>query len=447
MSQHVHILGISGTFMSSIAILAREMGFYVTGCDAKCYPPVSDMLTEKQIQWHEGYDITKDAIDADIVIVGNVVKRGMPVIEHLLNINKQLWSGPQWLANHVLPNYKVVAVCGTHGKTSTTAMITHIFDQAGLKPGFLIGGVDNNLKTSARLGEGEWFIIESDEYDSAFFDKRPKMMHYRPHIAIINNLEFDHGDIYPNLAAIVQQFHYYLRTIPSNSLLLTPDEDVAVGEVLAKGCYCHHQQISLLSRNDWYADLRVEDGSQFDIYHQNHRLMQVNWPVIGAFNAKNALMAIAAGHHAGIASSAMEKALSEFKPVKRRLQKLASIQQIDVIDDFAHHPTAIRCTIDAVRKLNRYQRIIAVVEIGSNTMKQGGHAYNLPMAITQADIAFAYCADSIQIDGMDIQTNSETLLSQLVETVKPGDLVLFMSNKGFEGLQTRFINRLQQVSA
>lgn len=445
MSKHVHILGIAGTFMSSIAILAREMGFHVTGCDAKCYPPVSDMLAQKDIHWHEGYDISPEAEQADFVIVGNVVKRGMPVIEQLLNMNKPLWSGPQWLSTYVLPNYKVIAVCGTHGKTSTTAMITYLFDQAGLQPGFLIGGVDNNLQTSARLGKGEWFIIEADEYDSAFFDKRPKMMHYRPSIAIINNIEFDHGDIYDNLEAIKQQFHYYLRTIPSNSLVLTPIKDENVNDVMNRGVYCRHQQISLSPCEDWYASLITDDGKQFEIYHHHECIMRVNWPIIGAFNVKNALMAMAAGFNAGIEPTSMEKAIVHFKPVKRRLQKLASIKQVDIYDDFAHHPTAITNTIDAVRKLNQYQRIFSVVEIGSNTMKQGGHAQSLPKAIAQADKAFVYCAEPLDWDGVEVYSNSEVLLAELIEAVKPGDVVLFMSNKGFDGLQTRFLNRIEQV--
>ncbi len=445
MSKHVHIIGIAGTFMSSIAILARELGFHVTGNDDACYPPVSDLLKEKGISWQEGFDITPVAEKADFIIVGNVIKRGMPIIEHLLNQNKPLWSGPQWLAAHVLPNYKVIAVCGTHGKTTTTAMIAHLLEQGGLHPGFLIGGVDNNLQTSARLGKGEWFVVEADEYDSAFFDKRPKMMHYRPSIAIINNLEFDHGDIYTDLAAIQRQFYYYTRTIPSNSLLLTPVNDQSVNEVIQKGLYCQHQRISLEPNDDWYAELVDESGTLFNVYHHHKHLMKVNWPVIGAFNVKNALMAIAAGFNAGLEPASMVESLAQFKPVKRRLQKIATIDGIDIFDDFAHHPTAIIDTIEAMRKLKKYQRIIAVIEIGSNTMKQGGHADKLPQAISRADIAFVYCADPITIDDITINLDPNALLTQLVDTVRAGDVVLFMSNKGFAGLQTHLQKRLQQV--
>src|SRR3990167_58737 len=269
---HIHILGIGGTFMSALAILARQLGHEVTGCDVNCYPPVSDLLTDQNIAWTAGYDDCQDALRADLVVVGNVIKRGMPVLEAVLNSSQRYMSGPQWIAEEVLPKYRVLAVAGTHGKTTTTSMIAHVLFEAGLEPGFLIGGVAPNFGTSARLGEGNWFVIEADECDSAFFDKRPKMIHYHPIVAILNNLEFDHADIYPNLEAIELQFHYYLKTVQSTGVVLKPRDDKALNEVIQKGVFCNLEEFALDGEATWRAEIVDECGSHFYVWQQNKRV-------------------------------------------------------------------------------------------------------------------------------------------------------------------------------
>ncbi len=297
---HLHILGVSGTFMSALALLARDAGFKVTGCDANCYPPVSDLLQAKGIEWTEGYEDSTQALKADCVIVGNAIKRGMPVLEAVLNTGKNYISGPQWLAENILPRYRVMAVSGTHGKTTTTSMLAFILHQAGLQPGFLIGGVAPNFNTSANLGEGEWFVIEADEYDSAFFDKRPKLMHYRPEVAILNNLEFDHADIYENLAAIQQQFHYYLKTIPAKGVVIKPRDDAALNEVLARGVFSAVNDLAFSGDATWRAELLDDSGQAFRVWHQGKVVTEVHWPLIGQFNVENGLAAIAASSFAGV---------------------------------------------------------------------------------------------------------------------------------------------------
>ena len=280
---HIHILGIGGTFMSALAILARQLGHEVTGCDVNCYSPVSDLLAEQNIAWTAGYENFEDALRADLVVVGNVIKRGMPVLEAVLNSGQRYISGPQWIAEEVLPKYRVLAVAGTHGKTTTTSMIAHILFEAGSAPGFLIGGVAPNFGTSARLGEGDWFVIEADEYDSAFFDKRPKMIHYHPIVAILNNLEFDHADIYPNLEAIELQFHYYLKTIKSNGVVLKPRDDKALNAVIQKGIFCNLEEFALEGEAKWRAEISDECGSHFHIWHQRKRGGEGKWPLICRF--------------------------------------------------------------------------------------------------------------------------------------------------------------------
>ncbi|TAL62364.1 MAG: UDP-N-acetylmuramate:L-alanyl-gamma-D-glutamyl-meso-diaminopimelate ligase, partial [Legionella sp.] len=385
---HLHVLGLSGTFMSALAILARELGFKVTGSDADCYPPVSDLLAEKGIAWTEGYEDSTLALAADLVIVGNAIKRGMPVLEAIMDAGKPYISGPQWLAENVLKNYKVIAVSGTHGKTTTTSMTAWILEQAGLNPGFLIGGVATDFKTSARLGKGEWFVIEADEYDSAFFDKRPKFMHYRPQIAILNNLEFDHADIYPNLAAIQQQFHYFLKTIPASGVAIKPLDDQALNEVLARGEFSRVENLSVQDTAEWAAELLAETGSAFKVLHLGEVVAEVHWPLIGQFNVENGLAAIAACANAGVNPAVAAKALEKFTPVKRRLEVKSNEFGITVYDDFAHHPTAITKTIAALKKSQRHQRIFAVMEFASYTMRTGVHAGEMAQALAPVDGAY-----------------------------------------------------------
>ena len=357
---HLHILGISGTFMSALALLARDAGHKVTGSDANCYPPVSDLLAAKNITWTEGYEDTRLALQADLVIVGNAIKRGMPVLEAVMEAGKPYTSGPQWLAENILSQYQVIAVSGTHGKTTTTSMIAWILHQAGLNPGFLIGGVSSDFKTSACLGPGKWFVIEADEYDSAFFDKRPKFMHYRPKIAILNNLEFDHADIYPDLAAIQLQFHYLLRTIPASGVAIKPYNDKALNEVIGRGKYSRIEELALDGDTQWSAKLLEENGSTFKVLHQGKEVAEVNWPLIGRFNVENGLAALAASVNAGVSPKTAAEALERFTPVKRRLEVRSNKHGITVYDDFAHHPTAIMRTVDALKQSNRHQRIFAV---------------------------------------------------------------------------------------
>lgn len=450
--KHLHILGISGTFMSALAILAREAGYEVSGCDANCYPPVSDLLTQKGISWQEGYDDPTQALRADCVIVGNAMKRGMPVLEAVLNKGKHYTSGPQWLAENILLPYRVMAVAGTHGKTTTTSMLAHILEQAGLQPGFLIGGVAQNFGTSARLGEGSWFVIEADEYDSAFFDKRPKLMHYRPEVAILNNLEFDHADIYADLAAIKQQFHYYLRTIPGHGLVLKPRDDVALNEVVSRGMYSKLQNFATDGVADWRAEILDESGQKFRVYHQNKALADINWSLIGRFNVENGLAALAASAYTGIPAETAAQALASFSPVKRRLEIKSESHGITIYDDFAHHPTAIAKTIEALKNSRRHQRIFAVLEFASYTMRSGIHADNMAQALALVDGVFVLSPEQFNLQELaknwpcpyQLLPDTGRIVEQVRQVVREGDAVLVMSNRGFDNIHQQLITSIAQ---
>jgi UDP-N-acetylmuramate: L-alanyl-gamma-D-glutamyl-meso-diaminopimelate ligase len=447
---HLHILGLSGTFMSALAFLARDAGYTVTGSDEQCYPPVSDLLRSKGISWTEGYDDTSLALQADLVLVGNAMKRGMPVLEAVLNSETPYTSGPQWLADQLLSRYKVIAVSGTHGKTTTTSMIAWILEKAGLNPGFLIGGVATDFNTSARLGTGEWFVIEADEYDSAFFDKRPKFMHYRPQIAVLNNLEFDHADIYDNLAAIQLQFHYFLRTIPSSGVALKPRDDQALNEVLMRGQYSRVEEFSLSGQATWRAKLLDESGSSFQIIHLDQEVAQVNWSLIGRFNVENALAAIAASFNAGVPPHTAASALEQFTPVKRRLEVKLSTNGITVYDDFAHHPTAIRKTLEALKKSNRHERIFVVMEFASYTMRTGVHYQSMPSALVHAEATFILDPQTLNLSAASKEwtfpftlfKTTEDIVTKLCAIARPGDAILVMSNRGFNGIHQQLIQAL-----
>jgi len=449
---HLHILGLAGTFMSALALLARDMGYTVTGSDTNCYPPVSDLLTAKGISWTEGYDDATLALQADVVIVGNAIKRGMPVLEAVIEAGKSYTSGPQWLAEHILSKYQVIAVSGTHGKTTTTSMIAWILDQAGLEPGFLIGGVATDFNTSSCLGKGKWFVIEADEYDSAFFDKRPKFMHYRPRIAVLNNLEFDHADIYADLAAIQLQFHYLLRTIPSTGVAIKPRDDKALNEVLTKGIYSRVEELTLEGEASWSAQLLDEKGSSFKVRHQGEDVAEVNWSLIGKFNVENAIAAIAASFNAGVSPSVAAKALERFTPVKRRLEVKFNEGGITVYDDFAHHPTAITKTVDALKRSGRHKRIFAVMEFASYTMRTGVHAKEMALALAPVDEAFVLEPQDFNLQDTlsswtcpyTIAKNNESIVSALVEDIREGDAILVMSNRGFNGIHQQIINALSE---
>lgn len=447
---HLHILGVSGTFMSALALLARDAGFKVTGCDANCYPPVSDLLQAKGIEWTEGYEDSTQALKADCVIVGNAIKRGMPVLEAVLNAGKNYTSGPQWLAENILPRYRVMAVSGTHGKTTTTSMLAFILHQAGLQPGFLIGGVAPNFNTSANLGEGKWFVIEADEYDSAFFDKRPKLMHYRPEVAILNNLEFDHADIYENLAAIQQQFHYYLKTIPAKGVVIKPRDDAALNEVLTRGVFSPVNDLALSGDATWRAELLDDSGQSFRVLHQGKVVTEVNWPLIGQFNVENGLAAIAASSFAGVDAETAARALAEFSPVKRRLEVKSSRHGITVYDDFAHHPTAISKTIKALKQSGRHQRIFAVLEFASYTMRTGVHAGAMSEALATVDGAFVLNPEQFSLANVvqdwvcphHVLPTTNAIVNAVVATVQPGDAILIMSNRGFDNIHQNLVSQI-----
>ncbi len=447
---HLHILGLSGTFMSALALLAREMGFHVTGSDANCYPPVSDLLTAKGITWTEGYEDSQQALKADCVIVGNAIKRGMPVIEAVLDAHVAYTSGPQWLAENILPRYRVVAVAGTHGKTTTTSMLAFILDQAGLQPGFLIGGVATDFNTSACLGKGKWFVIEADEYDSAFFDKRPKFMHYRPQVAILNNLEFDHADIYADLPAIQQQFHYLLRTIPPSGLVIKPRDDKALNEVLARGQYSQVEDLALTGGATWRAELLDETGQSFKVWHHNNIVAEVNWSLIGSFNVENGLAAIAASASIGVSPAVAARALEVFTPVKRRLEVKFNRHGVTVYDDFAHHPTAIFKTLHALKQSARHKRIFVVLEFASYTMRTGVHVNEMTNALAATDGAYVLSPREFSIAEIaktwccpyQLLSTVEAIVDGVVEKVQPGDAVLVMSNRGFENIHQRLISEI-----
>lgn len=451
MSEKIHILGIAGTFMAGLAIIAREAGYDVTGVDAACYPPVSDLLNDKGITYKEGYHHIDEALSADTVVVGNAMKRGIPVLEAVLDAKKNYTSGPEWLLEHILYKYRVIAVSGTHGKTTTTSMVAHILQEAGLEPGFLIGGVAPNFGTSARLGKGEWFVIEADEYDTAFFDKRPKFMHYRPEVAILNNLEFDHADIYPNLEAIQLQFHYFLRTIPSSGTIIKPLADAALNTVIEKGLYSKMECFSSESPCEWQVELHNPSGECFSVWHNGVNEGTLEWQVLGEFNAENAVAAIAASHRAGVPVAEAIRYLQTFKPAKRRLEVRGTINNITVYDDFAHHPTAIAKTIAALKASQRHQRILLVMEFASYTMRSGVHVDSMGKALAEADKVYVLEPAEFSLKEYAsywttphvILSDTESLIQQIIKDALPNDAIIIMSNRGFENIHIRLLEALK----
>lgn len=449
---HLHILGISGTFMSGLALIARQAGFYVTGSDLDCYPPVSDLLQAEGIPVTQGYEECAQALNADCILVGNAMKRGMPVVEAMMDAKKYYTSGPQWLADTILSKKRVLAVAGTHGKTTTTSMLAYILHYAGLKPSFLIGGLSSDFQTSACLNDGEWFVIEADEYDTAFFDKRPKFMHYRPEIAILNNLEFDHADIYPNLAAIQRQFHYFLKTIPGNGVVIKPQDDQALNEVLQQGQFCQIESFASDRDASWKAELLEESTSAFRIWHQNKPVAEVHWPLIGRFNVENGLAAFIASIRAGVQPSTAAKALEQFTPVKRRLEVRYNCHGITVYDDFAHHPTAIGKTLEALRQSQRHERIIVVIEFASFTMRSGFHVHEIAQAFTEVDLALILKPQEFSLVEVSehwrfpyqILSTHLDMVEAAVNQAKAGDGIVIMSNRGFGNIHQLIINALDE---
>ncbi|MDX2345406.1 MAG: UDP-N-acetylmuramate:L-alanyl-gamma-D-glutamyl-meso-diaminopimelate ligase [Legionella sp.] len=443
---HVHVLGIGGTFMSAIALFARKLGFKVTGSDANCYPPISDLLTSEGITWTEGYTDTTDALASDCVIVGNAIMRGMPVIEAILDADMAYISGPQWLAENVLSRYRVLAVAGTHGKTTTSAMLAFVLDEAGLNPSFLIGGVPQQFGCNARLTDSEWFVIEADEYDSAFFDKRPKFMHYHPECAIFNNLEFDHADIYENLAAIQQQVHFFLKTIPSKGELIYPRDDSALKAVLDKGVFSHASNMAASGEAVWRLKLLNKTASHFQILHHNEIVAEIKWNLMGEFNAENAMATFAASMYAGVEPAIAARALEQFMPVKRRLEVRMDAHGIKLYDDFAHHPTAIEKTIKAVKAQDRYKRVLVALECASHSMRMGVHGTRVVDALAAADEV--YILSEAQSDTWPknwlVSDSKEALIDAMGSAAASGDALLVMSNRSLEAVHEGLISALNQ---
>ena len=437
--------------MGGLAALARESGHTVTGCDANVYPPMSEQLRSLGITLIEGYGAEQLTIAPDLFVIGNVVVRGNPLMEAILDAGAAYTSGPQWLAEHVLAGRHVLAVAGTHGKTTTTAMLAWVLDQAGLAPGFLIGGVPLNFGVSARLGGADApFVIEADEYDTAFFDKRSKFVHYRPRTAVLNNLEFDHADIFDNLAAIERQFHQLVRTVPARGRLVVNARDESLQRVLAMGCWSEVQRFG--ARKEEPGALRARgEPHAFDVLRGSLKIARVEWALLGEHNQLNALAALGAAEHVGVAADAAAKALASFQNVRRRLELRGEAGGVKVYDDFAHHPTAIRTTINGLRRKVGMERILALFEPRSNTMKLGEMKAQLPWALEEADLAFCHSAglgwDAAQalapLGKQAVVADSlDTLVEQVAAVARPGDHVLCMSNGGFGAVHAKLLAAL-----
>ena len=455
---HIHILGVCGTFMGGIAALAKETGHKVTGCDANVYPPMSTQLEALGIELIEGFDSTQLSLKPDMFVIGNVVSRGNSLMEAILNHGLPYTSGPAWLAEHVLNSRWVLSVAGTHGKTTTSSMLAWILEHAGYTPGFLIGGIPQDFNLSARLGSPHngqnYFVIEADEYDTAFFDKRSKFVHYRSRTAILNNLEFDHADIFPNLEAIETQFHHLVRTLPGNGLIVSNGADKNLERVLAKGAWTPIERFgeSKSQKGDkyWRGSPANADGS-FDVICDNKSQGILKWNQLGEHNRQNALAAIAAARHAGIAPATSIEALAKFKGVKRRMEIRGTVNGITVYDDFAHHPTAIQTTIAGLRKQVGNARILVVLEPRSNTMKQGVWRDSLAASLSDADLVFCYTANlgwdaasALAPLGEKLATGDQlpTLINTIAGSAKHGDHVLIMSNGGFGGIHDKLLAQL-----
>lgn len=452
---HLHILGICGTFMGSLALLARDLGHKVTGSDQNVYPPMSTQLENAGITLMQGYDRSHLRPHPDLVIVGNAMKRGIDAVEYMLNEGLPYISGPQFLADHVLQGKHVLGVAGTHGKTTTTTMLAWVLDQAGLEPGFLIGGVPLGFSESARLGGGKYFCVEADEYDSAFFDKRSKFVHYHPKTAILNNLEFDHADIFDDLAAIQKQFHHLVRTIPSEGRIIAPIMETNIDEVLAQGCWTPVVRTSLDANEK--AELSAQqlsaDGSHFKVLQHGVVKGEVKWNMTGQHSVANALATIAAAEHVGVSIETACEALSNFGGVKRRMELLDTVRGIEVYDDFAHHPTAIDTTLDGARKRLGERKLWAIIEPRSNTMRMGSHKEGLAYSARLADEVIWYQPEGLDWDlqpVIEAAPNKAVVartLDEIIQTVVTeageGDAVVIMSNGGFGGLHQKLISALQ----
>jgi len=444
---HIHILGACGTFMGGVALLAKRAGHRVTGQDRHTYPPMSTQLESEGIKLFEGY--SPECLDPapDLVVIGNALSRGNPAIEYVLNSGMEYTSGPRWLGENYLHGKSVIAVAGTHGKTTTSSMVAWILEYAGKNPGFLIGGIPGNFSQSARDGE-EYFVVEADEYDTAFFDKRAKLVHYRPSVAILNNLEFDHADIYEDIKAIQTQFHHFVRTIRGNGTIISNGADQRLEAVLEMGCWSQLERFSLEPGGEWQVQLDKPDGSELSFVHRERTVGSVCWNQNGRHNAMNACAAVAAAVAAGVEAATAVEALSHFEGVKRRMELICGASDIQVYDDFAHHPTAIRLTLEGLRRKVGNARVLVALEPRSNTMRSGVHINELGPALIAADRVWLLAGEGIDWDPQQalaplegrgrVVTRSVDMLTQMLDTVKPGDYVVFMSNGGFDAAPARF---------
>lgn len=451
---HVHILGICGTFMGGIAAIAKADGHTVTGSDANVYPPMSTQLENLGIELFEGWDPRQFNSPPDIVIVGNALSRGNPAVEYMLANDLAYTSGPQWLAENALAGKWRLAVAGTHGKTTTSTILAWILEYAGMNPGFLIGGVPGNFDVSARLTDSPFFVLEADEYDTAFFDKRSKFVHYRPRTAILNNLEFDHADIFENLDAIKKQFHHLIRTVPGNGLLVTNGMEKNLDATLKMGCWTPTETFGSDGKSAWNARALNDAASEFEVSFNREVVGRVQWSMSGKHNMLNALSAIAAARHAGVPAHVGVEALAEFRGVKRRMELRGEIMGVRVFDDFAHHPTAIELTLQAARNSAPGKRIVAVFEPRSNTMRMGIHRDELAASFTPADCVFIYQPPYVDWSVQDITraigphaahaTSIDALVNDICALVREGDQVIIMSNGGFGGLHDKLLKALRE---
>jgi UDP-N-acetylmuramate: L-alanyl-gamma-D-glutamyl-meso-diaminopimelate ligase len=458
---HIHILGICGTFMGGLAVLAKEAGHKVTGCDANVYPPMSTQLQAQGIELIEGFGSGQIDLQPDLFVIGNVVSRGNPLMEEILNRGLPYTSGPQWIGEHILQGKWVLAVAGTHGKTTTASMLAWILEDAGYHPGFLIGGVPMNFGISARLSgkaaDSAFFVIEADEYDTAFFDKRSKFVHYRAKTAILNNLEYDHADIFADLAAIETQFHHLVRTVPGIGRLVVNGREAALQRVIARGCWSETEWFGATGQQGW--TLVEHDDGSFDAVFNGDRQGTVHWQLSGEHNRLNALAAIAAARHVGVPAGQAIESLARFESVKRRMEVRGVINGITVYDDFAHHPTAIATTVAGLRKKVGNARILAVLEPRSNTMKLGTMKNALPASLVDADLIFGYGASGSAKDALGWNLgealaplgsrahafdNLDALVRAIVQAARPGDQILAMSNGGFGGVHQKILDKLTQ---
>ncbi len=459
----LHILGIAGTFMGGVAALARELGHEVEGSDQAVYPPMSTQLERLGIGLRQGYDPANISPDCDVVVIGNALSRGNRAVEQVLDDGRAYTSGAQWLSEQVLPGRDTLAVAGTHGKTTTTTILAYLLEAAGLAPGFLIGGVAEDFGVSARLGGAASrlpapdsrlpFVVEADEYDTAFFDKRSKFVHYRPKVAILNNLEYDHADIFPDVAAIQRQFHHLVRTVPGSGRLIVNGEDARLDEVLAMGCWTPVERFGLDGDFDWSARLLAADGSAFTLLHRGEAVGEVHWALLGRHNVMNAIAALAAAHAVGVDLAAVLPALAAFRGIKRRLEVVGTHDGITVYDDFAHHPTAIATTLAGLRARVGEARIVVAMEPRSNSMRLGAHADALAPALDGADLVVFLHRPELAWDAGKVVAalrhegravpDVDTLVATLRERVRPGDHVVFMSNGGFDAAPRRFLAALQ----